>query len=361
MKLKKIRTRALLRDRPGRAAPAARRGEFPGIARAGAHRPHRGRPLHALPRHAQDPARTEEPGEGEALCVPGRRRAGAAARLRATGRGHRARVQAGRRREPRRRALQPEARFGGGGRGAARRHRAAAALLRRAVLPRHFGEPARPQAGDCGGIAAARAAARVRPHPRDRAGRQPRAAEDRPDGGAAGDGREVQPLHPPELGALGARQRAETRLRSERGAAHREGDRQGHQRPAAHPSARRAAAGRVRARPVRPARRQADRLRRSLRLLRPESDDARRAARALELHAAHALQELGRQHGSGQGGERRGVRLRRRPALHPDGAFAQPHRVQPRRHRHRPDRDAALRLRRRFRGQGQRLEGRTSW
>jgi ABC-type uncharacterized transport system involved in gliding motility auxiliary subunit len=53
----------------------------------------------------------------------------------------------------------------------------------------------------------------------------------------------------------------------------------------------------------------------------------------------------------GQGGERRRVRLRRGTALHAHGALAQPHRVQPRRHRHRPDRDPALCLRRRFRGQ----------
>ena len=77
---------------------------------------------------------------------------------------------------------------------------------------------------------------------------------------------------------------------------------------------------------------------------------------------ADAVQGLGRRHGPGQGDLRRGVRLGRRRALHADRAVAQPHRVQPRRRRHQPDRDAALRLRRRVRGQaGRGPEGRPSW
>src|ERR1051326_4457937 len=94
------------------------------------------------------PARAAIAGEDQALRVAGRRRAGAAARLRAARGRHAARVQAGGGLQPDRGALQPEARLGGRGRGAARRHRAAAALHRRAVLPRRRGEPARSQAGD---------------------------------------------------------------------------------------------------------------------------------------------------------------------------------------------------------------------
>src|ERR1043166_2385777 len=346
-----IRATDLFRARPPRAAPPPRRRELPGLARPGARRPHRRRPLHAFPGHEKDPARAAIAGEDQALRVAGRRRAGAAARLRAARGRHAARVQAGGGLQPDRGALQPEARLGGRGRGAARRHRAAAALHRRAVLPRRRGEPARSQAGDPGGFAAARAPARVRPHPRHRARGQSRAAQDRPHGGAAGARREVQPVHAPELRALGARDRAQARVRREGSADRREGDRQGHQRPAAHPSARRAAANRIRPRSVRAARRQAHRLCRPLRVLRSEPDHARRSAGALELHSADAVQGLGPDDGSGQGGERRRVRLRRGTALHAHGALAQPHRVQPRRHRHRPDRDPALCLRRRFRGQ----------
>ena len=115
-----------------------------------------------------------------------------------------------------------------------------------------------------------------------------------------------------------------------------------------HPSARGAAADRVRARPVRDARRQADRLRRPVRVLRPGAADARRAAAAVELDTADAVQGLGGDHGPGQGGVRRGVRLGRRRPLHAHRALAQPHRLQPRRHRHQPDRDAALCFRRRI-------------
>ena len=55
---------------------------------------------------------------------------------------------------------------------------------------------------------------------------------------------------------------------------------------------------------------------------------------------ADAVQSLGIADGPGQGDLRRGVRLGRRRALHADRALAQPHRLQPRRHRHRADRDA---------------------
>ncbi|MCZ7566367.1 MAG: GldG family protein, partial [Burkholderiales bacterium] len=70
---------------------------------------------------------------------------------------------------------------GRGGCRAARRHRAATARHRRRVLPRRRGEPARSPAGDPGDLAAARAAARVRPRAGGGARRRRRAYQGRTD------------------------------------------------------------------------------------------------------------------------------------------------------------------------------------
>ena len=255
----------------------------------------------------------------------------------------------------------PQARQRGRGRGAARRRRAAAAVLGRAVLPRPGGEPARPQAGDPGGLAAARAAARVRPGARDRARR---ASAERPMLGLMS-----------ALPVLGERFNPMTRQSSEPWVLANELKRDFDVKQVPliaksidpeikvllviHPRDL-PDADRVRARPVRAARRQADRVRRSLRLLRPAAEpDARHAAAAapvprlptlfkawgVEMNPGKVLADVVYASGAG-------------PALHADGADAQPHRVQPRRRRHQPDRDAALRLRRRVRRQaGRGTEG----
>ena len=85
-------------------------------------------------------------------------------------------------------------------------------------------------------------------------------------------------------------------------------DRPRDQGAAGDPSARPARVHRVRARPVRAARRQADRVRRSLRLFRPAAEpDAGHGRRRHQLHAAQAVQGLGRGDESGQGAGRRRV------------------------------------------------------
>ena len=178
--------------------------------------------------------------------------------------------------------------------------------------------------------AAARAPARVRPDRAPSRASRTGAAEDRPDVRAAGDGRDVQPVHAPELGALGARQRAQARVRrcSEVPMSAKEIDKDINVLLLIHPRDA-AAADRVRARPVRAARRQADRLRRSLRLLRParrpmpgmppQPARARRLptlfkAWGVEMDPGKVISDV--VFGSGGGA-----------ALHADRADAQPHRA----------------------------------
>ena len=243
----------------------------------------------------------------------GEARAGAAARLRAARRGPGARVQAAppanlivERYNPRPDSEEEDAAQLDG-------IEAQQLMYRRAVLPRHRGEPARPQAGDPGDLAAARAPARVRPGARHRARRLGRAAEDRPDGRPAG-----------------ARRAASTRSRASRSEpwvlanelkrdfdvkevpmSAKEIDKDINVLLVIHP------------RDMPPQTEYAldQFVLRGGKLIAfvdpyayfdQEPTDARRAAAALELHAADAVQGLGHRDGPGQGGLRRGVRLRRR-------------------------------------------------